>query len=166
VGVYAGYSYTERLVRTIVGFSLPAFANSTENDVYETNNFLNSGLIGVHFRPIKPLNINLESEIGRANHPLTPISDRNYHSLGGRVSYRTRKLQLSTQYRQLYNVNAPVFYSAFSSHSRNYTATASWSPLNWISIDANYMKLHWDRIHDHQRYRRWPVDSVERPGGD
>jgi hypothetical protein len=145
-GVYAGYRYTHRLVRTIEGFSLPAFANSTENDVYENNNYQDSGLIGLRFRPIKPLSINLESEIGRANHPLTPISDRNYHALGGRIDYRTRKVTFSTQYHQFYNVNAPVFYSAFSSHSRNYTATASWAARNWFSLDASYMKLHWDSI--------------------
>jgi hypothetical protein len=146
VNVYGGYSYTHRLVRTIEGFSLPAFANSTENDVFETNNYQDTGLVGVHFRPVKPLSVNLEAAIGRANHPLTPISDRNFHTLGGRINYRARNLQLSTQYRQVYNVNAPVFYSAFSSHARNYTATASWTARNWFSLDASYMKLHWDSI--------------------
>jgi len=46
----------------------------------------------------------------------------------------------------MYNVNAPVFYSAFSSHSRNYTATASWAPRNWFSLDASYIKIHWDSV--------------------
>jgi hypothetical protein len=146
IGFYAGYSYTDRLVRTIEGFSLPAFADSTQNDVYETFNHLHSGVVGVHVRPVKPLIVKLEAEIGRADQPLTPISDRNYHILGGRLDYRTRKLQLSTQYRQNYMVNAPVFYSAFSSHSRNYTANASWNPLNWFSLDASYMKLHLDTV--------------------
>jgi hypothetical protein len=146
VGFYAGYAYTHRLVRTVEGFSLPAFANSATNDIYETNNYLNSGQVGVHLRPLKPLSVNLESEIGRANHPLTPISDRNYHTINGRISYRARSLQLSTQYQQVYNVNAPVFYSAFSSHARNYTASASWAARNWLSLDASYMKLHWDSI--------------------
>jgi hypothetical protein len=146
IGFYAGYRYTHRLVRTVEGFSLPAFANSSEQDVYETNNYLDSGQFGIRLRPIKPLTINLESDIGRANHPLTPISDRNYHGLSGRIQYRTRKVQLSTQYQQMYNVNAPVFYSAFSSHSRNYTATASWAPRNWFSLDASYIKIHWDSV--------------------
>lgn len=146
IGVYAGYRYTHRLVRTIEGFSLPAFANSTENDLYETNNYQDAGLVGVHFRPIKPLSVKLESEIGRANHPLTPISDRNYHTLGGRIDYRARKFQIFTQYQQVYNVNAPVFYSAFSSHARNYTTTATWAPRNWFSLDASYIKIHWDSV--------------------
>jgi hypothetical protein len=146
IGFYAGYRYTDRLVRTIEGFSLPAFANSATNDVFEVGNILRSGVIGLRLRPVKPLSINLESEIGRADHPLTPVSDRNYHTLGGRIDYRTRKLQLSTQYRQIYNVNVPAPDSAFSSHSRNYTATASWNGRSWFSLDASYMKLHLDTI--------------------
>jgi hypothetical protein len=146
VNFYAGYRYTHRLVRTIEGFSLPAFANSSDSQVYETNNYQDSGLVGIRFRPFKSLSGNLEGEIGRANHPLTPISEANYHTLGGRIDYRARKFQIWTQYRQVYNVNAPVFYSAFSSHARNYTATASWTAHNWMTLDASYMKLHWDSI--------------------
>jgi hypothetical protein len=146
IGFYAGYQYTHRLVRTIEGFSLPAFANSTENDLYEVNTYLDSGNIGIRLRPVKPLTVNLEANIGRTNHPLTPISERDYHTLSGRVDYRARKLQISTQYQQIYNVNAPVFYSAFSSHSRNYTATVSWPARNWFSLDATYAKIHWDSI--------------------
>jgi hypothetical protein len=146
ISFYAGYNYTDRLVRTIEGFSLPAFPGSASNDAYRTDNVLNSGVVGVHLRPIKPLTATLEGEIGRADHPLTPISDRNYQTIGGRIDYRTRKVQLSTQYRQFYNVNAPVFYSAFSSHSRNYTANAAWTARNWLSFDASYMKLHLDTI--------------------
>ena len=145
-GFYGGYNYTDRLVRTIEGFSLPAFANSSQSETYETTNLLHSGVMGVRVRPIKPLSANLEAEIGRADHPLTPVSDANYHTLGGRVDYRTRKVQLSTQYRQFYNVNAPVFYSAFSSHSRNYTASGSWSARSWFSLDASYVKQHLDSV--------------------
>jgi hypothetical protein len=62
------------------------------------------------------------------------------------VSYRTRKVQLSTSYKQVYNVNAPVSFSAYSSHSRNYSANASWAPKDWFALDASYMKLHLDTI--------------------
>ena len=97
-------------------------------------------------RPIKNLTANLEGEVGRADNPLTPVSDRNYHALNGRITYRTRKLQLSTTYKQLYNVNAPVALSAYSSHSRNYTANASFALKDWWSLDASYMKLHLNTI--------------------
>lgn len=146
IGFYAGYRYTDRLVRTTEGFSLPAFADSTQNDVYENTNHLHSGTVGVRLRPVKNLTANLEGEVGRADNPLTPVSDRNYHTLNGRVSYRTRKVQLSTSYKQVYNVNAPVTLSAYSSHSRTYSANASWAPKDWFALDAGYMKLHLDTV--------------------
>jgi len=144
IGFYAGYRYTDRLVRTVEGLELPGVANSSTSDTYENTNHLHSGTLGVRLRPVKNLTANLEGEVGRADNPLTPVSDRDYHTLNGRVSYRTRKVQLSTSYKQVYNVNAPVTLSAYGSHSRNYTANASWSAKNWFSLDASYMKLHLD----------------------
>ena len=46
----------------------------------------------MRIRPVKNLTANIEGEIGRANNPLTPVSDRNYHALNGLISYRLRKL--------------------------------------------------------------------------
>jgi hypothetical protein len=146
IGFYAGYRYTDRLVRTIEGISIPAFAESPPPDVYENTNHLQSGTVGVRLRPAKNLTANLEGEVGSADNPLTPVSDRNYHTLNGRASYRTRKVQLSTSYKQVYNVNAPVVLSAYSSHSRNYSAAASWAPKDWFALDASYMKLHLDTV--------------------
>ena len=67
----------------------PAFANSSDEAEYENTNSLHSGTAGVRMRPVKNLTANLEGEIGRANNPLTPVSDRNYHALNGLISYRT-----------------------------------------------------------------------------
>jgi len=100
----------------------------------------------VRIRPVKPLTITLNGDLGRADNPLTPISDRTYHTLGGRVDYRTKKLQLSTSYGQVYNVGAPSSVTTYSSHSRNYTASASLAPNNWFVLDASYMKLHLDTV--------------------
>jgi hypothetical protein len=55
-------------------------------------------------------------------------------------------VQLSASYRQVYNVNSPVSYSTFSSHSRDYSANASWAPKDRFSLDASYMKLHLDTV--------------------
>jgi len=142
-GIYAGYHYSDRLITTIEDFASPP-DSGLAGATYLRNNHMNTGTLGVRFRPVKPLTINLEGEIGRDNLPLTPISESNYHSVNGRIAYRTRTLQLSAQYRQVYNVNAPLNLSEYSSHSRNYTANASWSPRGWFSLDASYMKLHVD----------------------
>jgi hypothetical protein len=95
---------------------------------------------------VKPFSIVAGGEIGRANNPLTPISDRNYHALNGRLEYRTRRLQASAAYRQVYNLNAPFSFTSFSSHSRSVSANASWAPRDWFSLDAAYNKLHLDTL--------------------
>ena len=66
------------------------------------------------------------------------------HNLNGRAEYRTRRATLSTNYREAYNLNAPFTFSTFNSHSRQYSANASWAPNNAISFDASYTKLHLD----------------------
>ncbi|MBZ5579984.1 MAG: hypothetical protein LAP40_25785 [Acidobacteriia bacterium] len=143
LGVYAGYNYSDRQITTIEGFASPP-DTPVQDFPYLRHNQLNAGTLGVRIRPVKPLTINLEGEVGRDNLPLTPISDRNYHTLGGRADYRTRSLRFSAGYRQVYNVNSSDPLSLYSSHSRNYTADASWSPKGWFSLDASYMKLHLD----------------------
>lgn len=144
VGFYVGYNYTDRLVKTIEGSTLPAFANSTANNFFQVSNHLNSPVVGIRLRPWKPFTITVDGELGRANYPLTPVSDKNYHSINGRMQYRTRRLQLSATYRQVYNLNAPFVFATFDSHSRQYSANASWAPKDWFSIDASYVKLHLD----------------------
>jgi hypothetical protein len=144
-GFYAGYHYSDRLITTVEGFDSPP-GSGIQSFEYLRNNHMNTGTLGVRVQPVKPLTINLEGEIGRDNQPFTPISEDNYHTIGGRIQYRTRKLQLSGQYRQVYNINAPFSLSEYSSHSRNYTGSASWSPKDWFSVDASYMKLHVDTV--------------------
>jgi hypothetical protein len=139
---YSGFHYSDRRVGTVED---PAFSDST---TYEVTNIQQAGTFGVRFRPIKPLTFNLEGEVGRTTAPLTPVSLRNYHTLGGRVDYRLKKLQLSTSYHEVYNVSPPIGFALeeFDSHSRNYSANASWSPKDWFSLDASYMKLHLDSL--------------------
>jgi hypothetical protein len=146
IGFYGEYGYTDRIVTTIEGFSLPAFPGSASSAEYVNSNHLNAGTLGIRLRPWKHLTANLEGTIGRANNPLTPVSARDYSTINGRVDYRTSTLQLSVQYNQVYNINAPVSLSDFTSHTRNYTASAVWAPKEWFSVDASYVKLHQDTV--------------------
>jgi hypothetical protein len=143
LGFFVGYAYSDRLIRTIEGFS---FSGPFSNTLYQRDNHLNSGRAGVQVTPWKPLTIRLSTEIGRDSLPLTPISAKNYQALSGRADYRKRQWHLSATYSEVYNVNAPLSISAYSSHERNYTANASWSPAGRISFDASYMKLHVDTV--------------------
>ena len=132
--LYSGYHFSNRLIRSVQS----GFATEQENN-------LHSGMAGVRLRPLKPLTVSLDGELGRADGPFTPISERNYHALRGRVDYRTRKLQLGVNYRQNYNNNS-VSLSAHSARARNYGANASWSARPWLWVDATYTKLHLDTI--------------------
>jgi hypothetical protein len=144
LSIHGGYHYSARLIRDIEAAALPPF--SLQPSTYQQENHQNAGVIGARIQPFKPLTINLDAEIGRADHPFTPVSDRDYHSLFGRVEYRLKKLQLSTSYRQFYNTNSVSPISDYSSHSRNYSANAAWAPGNWFTLDASYMKMHVDSI--------------------
>ena len=143
---YAGFTDSRREIRLLEAFSFPAIAGTAVRFPYQQESQLNAGSFGVRFHPLQALTINLEGEAGRATHPLTPISDRNYHTLGGRVQYRKRNLQLSTGYRELYNANAPLSFITYSSRSRQYNAAASFALRDWLTFDASYSKLHLDTV--------------------
>ncbi len=143
LGAYAGYHYSDRRVTTIQGAG--AFsAGPVGTNSYDVVNILQSGVAGVRIRPIQPLTINLEGEVDRSSHPLTPQSPAHFQTLGGRVSYRLKKLQLSGQYKEIYNANPQFGFLLSSSHSRNYNAAASWALKSWFSFDASYSHQHLD----------------------
>lgn len=143
---YAGFTDSGRQIRFLEAFSIPAAAGSAVSGLYQQESHLNAGSVGFRFRPLQPLTINLEGEVGHADHPLTPMSDRNYHTLGGRIQYRKSKLQLSAGYRELYNENAPLSFTTYSSRSRQYNAAASFALRDWLTFDASYSKLHLDTV--------------------
>jgi hypothetical protein len=143
---YAGFTNSDRQIRFLEAFSDVTGPSNAFTGYYQQQSSLNAGSVGVRFHPLQPLTINLEGEVGHADHPLTPMSDRNYHTLGGRIQYRTRKLQLSTGYRELYNENAPFSATTYSSRSRQYNAAASFSLRDWLTFDASYSKLHLDTV--------------------
>ena len=146
LGFSAGYVYSDRQIRLEEAFAFPQVAGSASSNLYPQESHLNAERLGVRIRPLKALTINVDGEIGHADHPLATISDRNYHTLGGRVQYRKKTLQLGAQYHQVYNENAPLNLLSFSSRSRTASANASWAPKSWFSFDASYTNLHLDTV--------------------
>jgi hypothetical protein len=146
IGFYAGYTYSDRQIRDQEAFDIPGAPGSAASNFYEQDSHLNAAMLGIRLQPVKPLTINLEGEDGHASHPLTPVSERNYHTLGGRVQYRARTLQVMANYRELYNQNAPLNFLTYSSRSRQTSVSGSWLPKSWFSIDASYTKLHLDTV--------------------
>jgi len=138
--VHAGYSYTDRRIGVIDGqenFGQPA---PTNQPLTQTN-ILNAGTLGFRLRPVKPLTILLDGEIGRANMPYTPISDKNYQVFRARVEYKQKSYRLGAYAKTDYNINSDSLTS-YASRSRNYGVSGSWTPNEWFAIDAGYSKMH------------------------
>jgi hypothetical protein len=133
---YGGYHYSDRLITSVLDPTLPTY--------FQTS-ILNAGVFGVRIRPVQPLTIMLNGEVGRANHPFTPKSDKNYQALGARIQYKQKSLLLSAYTQSNYNNNS-VTFTAFSSHARTYAADISWAPLRWLSFNIDYSKMHLDTL--------------------
>lgn len=140
IGVHAGYDYDDRRIQSIEGID-PVGRPSTARVLNQQTNILQAGTIGVRLRPLKPLTVNLDAEIGRANRPFFTIADNNYHALNGRVMYKTKQYRLDAYARSNYNTNSTSLTS-YASRGRQYGADASWNAREWFSIDASYAKLH------------------------
>ncbi len=139
LGVYTGYHYSNRRINSVEQFALPS--NPPDVTPYQQTNQLHSGIAGFKLRPIKPLTLTFDAEVGRADRPFTPVAERNYHALGARLRYKWKTLQASAYTKANYNINS-VSLSSFSSRARTYAADVSWSPMERLSFDAGYSKLH------------------------
>src|SRR5260221_218244 len=132
LGFYAGYHFSNRRIRDTEVFSL---TGSTDTQKYEQENNLHSGLAGIRLRPLKPLTISVDGEVGRADNPMYPISEKNYHAFRGRIQYKYKNAQLSAWTRTNYNFNSVSLF-AHSSRSRQYGVDGNLNVKSWISIDA------------------------------
>jgi hypothetical protein len=142
-GVHAGYDYSNRRIRSVEGqenLGAPAPA-PPDNVPIEQTNQLHAGTLGFRIKPAKALTILLDGELGRADRPIYPISERNYQAFRGRVEYRRRALRLTAYARTDYNTNS-ISLTSYASQSRQYGADASWAVGQRFSIDAGYAKLH------------------------
>ncbi len=145
VSFFGGYHYSTREIRSIEDLSFPEFPGPPSGVAYAQNDHIHSGVAGMRLKPWKPLTISLNGEISRADHPFTPIADRNFHTLGARVQYKAKTLLLSAAYREAYNTNS-ISLSVHSSHAREYLFNASWAGRRWLTFDAGYSKLHLDSV--------------------
>ncbi len=138
LGFYTGYHYSTRRIRSLEG---QRFEGGSDQTASEQNNRVHAGLIGIRLQPSKPLTISLDGELGRADKPFYPISEKNYHGINGRVQYRARNLTLSASTKTSYNANSASLY-VHSSQSRGYAFDAAWTARSWFALDAGYNKLH------------------------
>ncbi|HEY2843531.1 MAG TPA: hypothetical protein VGJ09_07780 [Bryobacteraceae bacterium] len=142
----AGYEYSTRRIRSVEGVDIPGILTpASERVPIEQENGLNTGLLGVRIHPLKALSILLDTEIGRADKPIYPISQRNYETYRGRVEYKLKNLRLAAYSRTDYNSNSASLAN-YASRSRQFGIDGSWTPKNWFSIDTSYVKMHLDTL--------------------
>ena len=137
-GLTGGYHYSDRRISVVDQFTVGNTPTTTPAD---QSNVLQAGDIGFRLRPVKPLTIQLFAEIGRNNLPFTPVADKNYHALNGRVQYRLKTFSLTGAAQSSYNVNSTSL-SAYSSQARTYSVTGNWTPRAWFTADAGYSRIH------------------------
>lgn len=142
--MHGGYDYSDRRISSVAAASLVPSPLGPFNQVDQTN-LLNAGILGFRIKPVQALTINLDAEIGRANRPLEPIAEKDYHALSARAEYKQRAFRFGATASTDYNTNA-VSLANFASHSRQYSVNGSWTPSDWFAIDASYAKLHLDTL--------------------
>lgn len=143
--VFSGYQYSTRRIRSIEQNGPLDGAFPPDRAAAEQTNRQHAGLFGVRMRPVKPLQINLDAEIGRADRPFYTVSERNYHALGARVVFKHKTLQINAQARNRYNFNSVSLFS-HSSRGRHYGVDASWTPRKSLGFDGGYTKTHLDTL--------------------
>jgi hypothetical protein len=118
---------------------LPDGTQQTQRD--DQSNTQQAGVAGLRFHFVKRVSLLLDAEKGTNNNPVYPISDKSYHALNGRLQYKSKTWRLAASLRDSHNNNQTEL-SAFSARARVATAEASWTPREWLSVDAAYSKLH------------------------
>ena len=79
------------------------------------------------------------------NQPFAPRSEKDYSAISARIQYKLKNLQLLAQTHTDYNANSDTL-SSYSSHSRTYSGSVSWTPKSWFTLDGTYTKLHLDTL--------------------
>jgi hypothetical protein len=138
--MHAGYSYSNRHIGVIDGQQNAGLPAPNVTPLQQTNQ-LHAGTLGFRLRPMKGLTLMLDGEVGRADMPYTPVSDKNYQTFRARAEYKQKTFRLGAFAKTDYNLNS-ISLTSYASRSRNYGVDASWTPNNWFAVDAGYNKIH------------------------
>ncbi len=139
IGFYGAYRLMKRRIRSERAFEFPggSFGIPLEGQ----NNEIGSGAGGVRLMPVSGLRISFDAEVGRADRPLTPVSDRKFHNESARMQWRRKSLLLSGHFKSRINVN-PARLIDYSSAVRSWGFSGSWSDTETrLTLDAGYIKI-------------------------
>jgi hypothetical protein len=131
--LHGGYEYSERRIRSQESYGVVP-------GLIEQSNRLHTATAGLRWRPAKNLTFIADGEVGRADHPIYPISDRNFQAGRARLEYKTKPWRASVFMKLDYNTNSASI-SNYASQNKQWGADGSWNPRSWFSLDATYAKL-------------------------
>ena len=142
VSLYGAYRFSTRRTRSSDALRYPDFEFGRELEAVD--NKLRSGAAGVRWLPGRNVRASFDFEVGRADRPLTPTSERRFHNQSARVRWRARDFTVSAYFKNRANDN-PTELLAYSSKSRSQGVHASWlHPDTGVVLDAGYSLLEMD----------------------
>lgn len=137
LGFYGGYRHRERRVRTQA--FVPRF--NFEESLLGVDNSVDVGAAGIRWTPMREIRASLDVEVGRADQPLTPVSDRKLHNERARISWRRDGLSIAGFFKNEIN-DSRVQISDYSSDRRSAGASAFWASSDGdVTIDGGYTWL-------------------------
>lgn len=140
VSLYGAYRFSTRRARSSDALRYPDFGFGRE--LAAVDNKFHSGGAGVRWLPGRNLRASFDFEVGRADRPLTPTSERRFHNQSARFRWRARDVTVSAYFKNRVNDN-PTELVAYSSKSRSQGVHASWlHPKTGMVLDAGYSLLN------------------------
>jgi len=138
-GLYGVYRFSTRRVRAREAFRFPNFDFSSP--LAGQDNEIHSGGGGFRWQPVRRLRVSFDAEVGSADRPFTPVSEREFHTERARVQWRKEGFSAGFQFKNAVNDNGASLIN-HSSTSRSVGANASWiEPGGRFMLDTSYTKL-------------------------
>ena len=142
VSLFGAYRFSTRRARSSDALRYPDFGFGRELEAVD--NKFQSGAAGVRWLPGRNVRASFDFEVGRADRPLTPTSERRFHNQSARFHWRARDFSVSAYFKNRANGN-PTELLAYSSKSRSQGVHASWlHPDTGMVLNAGYSLLNMD----------------------
>ncbi len=142
LSLYGAYRFSTRRTSTRDAIEFPEFG--FENELVEIDNNVHAGAAGLRWLPAKGLRVSVDLETGRADQPLTPVSEKEFHNERLRVQWRKNGFAAAAYFKNEINTN-PAELVDYSSDGRSGGFQVSWADpdARW-TFDGGYAWIHLD----------------------
>ena len=142
LSLYGAYRFSTRRVSTRDAIEFPDFG--FENELVAVDNDVHAGAAGLRWLPAKGVRVSFDFEAGRADQPLTPVSEKRFHNERFRVQWRKKGFAAAAYFSNEINSN-PAELVDYSSDGRSGGFQLSWADpdARW-TLDGGYAWIHLD----------------------